>query len=623
MTDTALDEYDKRQAAIKEAYEYSMISEVSILGALADTVSNRMNNEILSDIATESNLDGLYLLDMDGSILASGRTGISLTDINFSLSGSAFKKLLYDAGNVVDYKIKDERVLQVAGIPLINDSGIRTGVMIGIKRADAILTDCINDDHSIVVRDLTDDQGSMILVVNKNGNTVTYDSEDILTGLSYTESGIEKEALKDGYNGYMTINDVRYRVNCLAGGNEYILLASGQGEGGSVGNLVTVIVVFIYALNILLIYLVMSDNLRLKKISQLADNKDLRNLLDKRGRLKAIQYDRKNILGTYLRVVVALLSIGIILAVIISKNYRLNGSVVWYVLNSEWEKGFNIMSFTSILVIMCIGTTISQIIQYIFSELAGNVGSRGETLCKMSNSLIKYALVIGIIYYSLSMVGIHTETLLASAGILSLIVGLGANQLIGDILSGLFIIIEGEFQVGDIVKLGEFRGTVVEIGVRTTKLVDDRNNTKIVNNSQISDIVNMTKNNSLAVCEIPIDYMESIERVEAVLMKEFPKLQKEIPSISRGPFYRGVSKLGDNGVILKIVAECREADRFQTERDLNRRLKIIFDENNISIPFNQVVVHEPTDYTRASVHEKAVADRFYEKQDESDVGHLL
>ena len=130
----------------------------------------------------------------------------------------------------------------------------------------------------------------------------------------------------------------------------------------------------------------------------------------------------------------------------------------------------------------------------------------------------------------------------------------------------------------------------------------------------MSNVVNMTKESSYAVCEMGIEYGESLERVEAILEKEFPNIRRRLPAIEDGPFYKGVVALNDNSVTIRIVVQCAEKDRGQLERDLRREMKLIFDEHEINIPFPQVVVHQPIEYKKATIAEQLRADRFNEEQ---------
>ena len=111
--------------------------------------------------------------------------------------------------------------------------------------------------------------------------------------------------------------------------------------------------------------------------------------------------------------------------------------------------------------------------------------SKGITIAQILGSFLKWALAIASILVILALWGVDTTALVASAGVLTLVVGLGAQSLIADIIAGLFIVFEEEFEVGDIIVLDGWRGTVVEIGIRTTRVQDAGGNIKIVNNSEI------------------------------------------------------------------------------------------------------------------------------------------
>jgi small conductance mechanosensitive channel len=180
------------------------------------------------------------------------------------------------------------------------------------------------------------------------------------------------------------------------------------------------------------------------------------------------------------------------------------------------------------------------------------------------------------------------QNLLASAGILSLVIGLGAQSLIKDIIAGIFIVFEGEFRVGDIVTIAGYRGTVMDIGLRTTKILGPDGNIKIYNNSEISGVLNMTQEASLAMCNVSIEYGQDISYVEAVLERELPKIKENNSKILDGPQYCGVSDLGDSGVQLLILCKCREEDIMDVKRYLNKSILQTFYDNDINIPFPNV-----------------------------------
>ena len=262
-------------------------------------------------------------------------------------------------------------------------------------------------------------------------------------------------------------------------------------------------------------------------------------------------------------------------------------------------------------IIFCLGA--SWIARTVL-KLVSSPLKKGRAIVDMFCSLIKYAAVIVLLFFVLKTLGVDTTAILAGIGILGLVVGLGAQPLIADILAGLFIVFEKVFDVGDIIVVNGFRGTVKEIGIRTTQIVDAGGNVKIINNAKLQEVINMTDQLSLAICDIGIEYGESLERVEAILKEKLPKVKEAIPDIIDGPFYKGVAELGDSAVVIRFVANCDEGAKYQVERDMNRQFKLLFDENNINIPFPQVVVNKPISFEDATTHQKKQADKFVEEQ---------
>ena len=241
---------------------------------------------------------------------------------------------------------------------------------------------------------------------------------------------------------------------------------------------------------------------------------------------------------------------------------------------------------------------------------------RATTISKLMLSFVKWIIVIAAIFIIMAAWGANEVIVASSAGILALIIGLGSQSLVADILAGIFIVFEGDFQVGDIVILDGWRGEIQQIGVRTTKLIDAGGNIKIVNNSDIRSIVNQTQELSVAKCYVGISYGDRIEKIEKIIADNLPAIKEKIPAIVEGPFYKGVSELADSSVNLLFVAKCKETDIYQVQRDLNREIKIVFDDNNVNIPFPQVTVSydEGSDNQKVSAKEKGKVEAFVEEQ---------
>lgn len=257
--------------------------------------------------------------------------------------------------------------------------------------------------------------------------------------------------------------------------------------------------------------------------------------------------------------------------------------------------------------------TISWVARFLLKQLS-KILIKGNAIINIVCSLIKYAAVIVLLFFILKACGIDTTAVVTGLSIVTLIIGLALQPLLQDVIAGLFIVFEHVFEVGDIIVVGGFRGTVKEIGIRTTRIVDGGGNIKVINNSDLKALVNMSDQLSIAGCEIGIEYGESLERVEAILKEHLPEIKAAIPEIVDGPFYKGVSALADSSVNLKFVAKCKEGFKFQVERDMNRQFKLLFDKYNVNIPFPQVVVNKPITFEQASAKEVKKSEEFVKEQ---------
>lgn len=286
-------------------------------------------------------------------------------------------------------------------------------------------------------------------------------------------------------------------------------------------------------------------------------------------------------------------------------------SIIRYILSGSWDRGSNVFAWSScalVLITIMLGVELFRIPVRITTDL---LGARGETIGHLLLSVAKYGGAIGSLFYCLYLLGIDSSKLLASAGILSLIVGLGAQSLIKDIIAGIFIVFEGEFRVGDIITIADYRGTVMDIGLRTTKILGADGNIKIYNNSEITGVLNMTQEASYSLTYISIEYGQDLEYVEEVLRRELPKLCKRNPMLVEPPELLGVTELGDSGVQLLVMAKCNESDIMKVRRFMNREVLQIFYKNGINVPFPNVTFSSLDESGR-----KTIDDLLKEKKSE-------
>ena len=215
---------------------------------------------------------------------------------------------------------------------------------------------------------------------------------------------------------------------------------------------------------------------------------------------------------------------------------------------------------------------------------------KAATVFSLIVSLVKWGVILLAMFVVLWAWGFKPETILASIGILALIVGLGCQTLISDVVAGIFLVADDAFEVGDIVVVDDFRGTIVEIGLKSTKLEDAGGNIKVISNSHISSMVNLTNALSLAIVEISIPYEENLKRTETLLLRHLKEMKAHIPAIVEGPYYKGVEDMADSAVILKVIAKVKEEDRFQATRDMKRDIYMFLNDNKIVVPYPQLTI---------------------------------
>ena len=237
------------------------------------------------------------------------------------------------------------------------------------------------------------------------------------------------------------------------------------------------------------------------------------------------------------------------------------------------------------------------VIVFLFDLLSkANIGLtyRSKTLLKVIFSLCKWIAIVGGIIWALYALGVDAAALLISAGVITLVIGLAAQSLISDVITGMLIVIEGKYLVDDIVVIDGYRGKVKAISLRTTSIEDIGGNVKVINNSEIKTIVNLTNHKSLAKVTIYVASSENLKNVEGIFEAALPEMKEKLSQYGVGDIiYKGMTTLDNNGMGLLYVTECYEEDIYNVERTLYREFKYIMDDKDISNN-EPLVIHDRT-----------------------------
>ena len=242
--------------------------------------------------------------------------------------------------------------------------------------------------------------------------------------------------------------------------------------------------------------------------------------------------------------------------------------------------------------------TISIIIYFIIKKIIHRLMSKNEanskidrkrkTYMKLFNNIIKYILLIITALAIMQVNGINVSSLIAGLGLASAIAGLALQDALKDIIMGVNIIVDDYFSVGDVVRINNVEGKVIEIGLKTTKIRDVKTfDTFVIANRNIGEATNISTQLDI---DVPLPYEGQVKNMEEILNKAISKIE-EIDDVVKAE-YKGIQEFSDSAIIYKIRLYCKPEFKPQIKRDANRIVKLELDENNIEIPYMQIDLHQ-------------------------------
>lgn len=234
----------------------------------------------------------------------------------------------------------------------------------------------------------------------------------------------------------------------------------------------------------------------------------------------------------------------------------------------------NWITFFQIMVMIFFLALVMEILKAVFGNIHPK-NKRVRTLITLFLSTTRYSFTIIGIIWGLKILGVNTGTIFASVGIVSLIIGFSAENLISDVITGLFLIFDNPYNVGDIIEVGNFRGTVKRIGIRTTGIEDAGNNIKIINNSDMRNIINRSSDVSKAVCDIVVPVNNDLFIIEEVMEVVLKKICEMYSDVFAGePKYLGIQSLEKDSMVIRVTAPVEEQNIYDAQRILNRVIRI-------------------------------------------------
>lgn len=235
---------------------------------------------------------------------------------------------------------------------------------------------------------------------------------------------------------------------------------------------------------------------------------------------------------------------------------------------------------------------INFLIARIFKSREGTIfdSKRVITLRVLLKSVVKYTVFFVAFIMILGVYGVPTTSILASAGVVGLAVGFGAQSLVKDVISGFFIIFENQYSVGEYIKTKDFEGIVEEIGLRATRIRDFNGGLHIVPNGHIETLTNYNRGKIRAMVDIGIAYQEDVDKAISVIAEACAEMAKDSTVIVEGPEVLGVVKIKESEVTIRVLAYTKPMEQWAVERILLKTIKLHLDTAGIQIPYPRSVM---------------------------------
>lgn len=215
---------------------------------------------------------------------------------------------------------------------------------------------------------------------------------------------------------------------------------------------------------------------------------------------------------------------------------------------------------------------------------------RIKTFHTLTMNILVYCLWFFWIYSVLSAIGVPVGTLIASAGVFSLAIGLGAQGFVTDIVSGFFILLEKQIEVGEYVQINAIRGTISSVGLRTTQIVADDGTLTFIPNRTITTISNMSRNNMTAMIQVAILPETPIDKVIQIINQINAKEIKNYPDIIGQPKVIGTVNLPNGKLVVQVNITTKNGAQYQISHDFLAKYLSELNKNGITLPSSPVVM---------------------------------
>lgn len=554
------------------------------------------NRETLRELSGMFGLNYLMVFDENGNEVVSDSNYLDL-----SLSSDpeaqtyALRPLLngVDVSAVTGINDMTGEYEAMAGSPLCDAKGRPEGMVLASIPADQEQKIELERSLDTILDEIMSGGQTEFFLVNQDDRYFVHTPHSMLDYMSVEDYGFTEEVLTPGFSGRVDLGNAPYYMTQGELNSLYVYAA----VPFSVVFGTRFVFTFLAAAAAAVLFLIGASRIQRVKITRIsAGNESMDPAMNGHGELTKIAGEtgrkKERRPGSRItpedRTTVLLMRIiqgvGAVMAVVLLFRDRLlpENSMIRFVMDGNWPHGMNVYAVTAIMILVLTAMVGVTMVLGVLRILSRILSPRAETICRLLRSAVEYLSVLMVAYTAFGFLGVRVETLITTTSVMALLVGMGAQDLTQDIIAGLFLMFESEFQVGDVIDTGGKIGIVREIGLHSTKLIDMNNNVLIISNSKLADIINRTQRTSFAFVDFAVSSDVKIRDLEALFREKLPPLRKKYPKLIGAPYFRGVTTFTGATMKCSVAAEVMEKDRIPMERILNKEVLHILQDASIS-----------------------------------------
>ncbi len=243
-----------------------------------------------------------------------------------------------------------------------------------------------------------------------------------------------------------------------------------------------------------------------------------------------------------------------------------------------------------VVIYIILGILIYKIFSFFTSRWTKKVNKkRKATIEKLIRNIFKYVIIILVVVQILGTLGINVTSIAAGLGIAGVIIGLALQDVMKDVLVGLSIIFEEQFDVGDYVEINGFGGTVVDLGLKSTKIRSIENIVRTISNRNISEVTNYSKENIKVKISIPMPYEIETKKADIVIHNIIKRIDEEVDLVDKIENW-GLNNFNSSDIEYVLLVPVKHDNQWKAKRKVKRIIKEEYDKENISIPYNVIEV---------------------------------